>query len=68
MFWTIFKKFCVSCSKIFLCAENNPVVLKNSTGHAEPLFIALIENKNSDSDLLRKLFRFVLFSLYPVHL
>ena len=35
---------CVSCSKIFLCAGNNPVVLKNSTELAEPLFIALIEH------------------------
>ena len=32
---------CVSCSKIFLRAGNNPVVLKNSTEHAEPLFITL---------------------------
>ena len=31
---------CVSCSKIFLRAGNDPVVLKNSTEHAEPLFIA----------------------------
>ena len=33
---------CISCSKIFLCAENSSFVLKNSSGHAEPLFIALI--------------------------
>ena len=32
---------CVSCSKIFLRAGNNPVMLKNSTEHAETLFIAL---------------------------
>ena len=30
------------CSNIFLCDGNNPVVLKNSIGHVEPLFIALI--------------------------
>ena len=34
---------CVSCSKIFLRAGNNLVVLKNSTEHAEPLFIALFK-------------------------
>ena len=34
---------CVSCSKIFLRAGNNCVMLKNSTEHAEPLFIALLE-------------------------
>ena len=33
---------CVSCSKVFLRAGNNPAVLKNSTEHAETLFIALI--------------------------
>ena len=32
----------ISCYKIFLRAGNNPVVLKNSTEHAESLFIALI--------------------------
>ena len=33
-----------SCApKIFLHAGDNPVVLKNSTEHAEPLFIVLIE-------------------------
>ena len=32
---------CFSCCKIFLRAGNNPVVLKNSTEHAEQLFIAL---------------------------
>ena len=32
---------CVSCSKIFLRAGNNPVVLKISSEHAEPLSIAL---------------------------
>ena len=42
---------CVSCSKIFLRAGNNPVVLKNSTEHAEPLFIALIECNNLDGAL-----------------
>ena len=35
---------CVSCSKIFLRAGNSPVVLNNSTDHAKPLFIALIDN------------------------
>ena len=30
-----------SCSKIFLRAGRNSVVLKDSTEHAEPLFIAL---------------------------
>ena len=34
---------CVSCSKIFPSAENNPGVLKNSTEHAEPLLIALVD-------------------------
>ena len=33
----------IPCSKTFLRAGNNPAVLKNSTEHAEPLFIALIE-------------------------
>ena len=32
-----------SCSNIFLRAGNNPVVLKNSTEHTEPLFISLLE-------------------------
>ena len=36
---------CVSCSKIFLRAGNNSVVLKNSTEHAETLFIALIDHQ-----------------------
>ena len=31
----------VWCSKIFLRAENNPVMLKNSTEHAQSLFTAL---------------------------
>ena len=39
---TIRARDCVSCSQIFLRAGNNPVVLKNSTEHAEPLFIALM--------------------------
>ena len=30
----------VECSNVFLSAGNNPGVLKNSTEHAEPLFIA----------------------------
>ena len=30
----------VSCSNVFLSAGNNPGVLKNSTEHAETLFIA----------------------------
>ena len=34
---------CVFCSKIFLRAGNNPVVLKNIAEHAEPLFAALSE-------------------------
>ena len=34
-------KQCVSCSKIFLRAGNNPVVFGNSTEYAESLFIAL---------------------------
>ena len=33
----------VSCSKVFMRAGNNPVALKNSTEHAEPLFIALFD-------------------------
>ena len=41
---------CVSCSKIFLRAGNNPVVLENSTEHAEPLFIAL----TNDSETIYK--------------
>ena len=36
---------CFSCYKIFLRAGNNPVVLKNSTEHAEPLFIALLDDR-----------------------
>ena len=36
------KNLCISCSKIFSLAGNNPVKLKNSTEHAEPLFIALL--------------------------
>ena len=35
---------CVSCPNNFLHAENNPELLKNSTEHTEPLFIALISN------------------------
>ena len=31
----------VECSNVFLSAGNNPGVLKNSTEHAETLFIAL---------------------------
>ena len=31
-----------SCQPIFVLAGNNPVVLKNSTEHAETLLIALI--------------------------
>ena len=30
----------VECSNVFLSAGNNPAVLKNSTEHAETLFIA----------------------------
>ena len=29
----------VECSDVFLSAGNNPGVLKNSTEHAEPMFI-----------------------------
>ena len=49
-----FSVFCVSCSKIFLRVGNNPVVLKNSTEHAEPLFTALIASlllKSMSNDL-----------------
>ena len=35
---------CVSCPKIFLRAESNPVALKNNTEHADPLFIAFVDN------------------------
>ena len=31
----------IECSDVFLHAGNNPFMLKNSTEHAEPLFIAL---------------------------
>ena len=41
LFPALRKTFSVSCSKIFLRVGNNPVVLKNSTEHAEPLYIAL---------------------------
>ena len=37
---------CVLCSKIFLRAGNNSAVLKNSTEHAETLFIALFAAVN----------------------
>ena len=33
------------CSKIFLHAGNNPVMHKNSTEHAQPLFIALLDTQ-----------------------
>ena len=36
----------VECSKIFLRAGNNPVMLKNSTEHAEPLLIAFTVQKS----------------------
>ena len=32
-----------ACSEIFLRAGNNPVVFKNSSEHAETLFIALMD-------------------------
>ena len=32
----------VGCSNVFLCAGNNPGVLKNSTEHAEP-FLGLFQ-------------------------
>ena len=35
-------------SKSFLHAGNHPVVLKNSTEHAEALFIALVETSVLD--------------------
>ena len=44
---------CVSCSKIFLRAGNNPVVLKNSIEHAETLFIALIYQTNFTDPLTK---------------
>ena len=43
---------CVSYSKIFLRAGNNPVVLKSSTEHAETLFIALTEKVVIDLSVL----------------
>ena len=46
---------CISCSKnFFLRAGNNPVVIKNSTEHAEPLFIALL---SSVTDLVKQIQR-----------
>ena len=45
----------VSCSKIFLLAGNNPVVLKNSTEHAETLFIALFDHVMFVGDFNSKL-------------
>ena len=36
---------CVTCSRICLRAGNNPVVPKSSTEHAEPLFIALVDQQ-----------------------
>ena len=41
--------------KLFLHAGNNPVVLKNSTEHAEPLFIALVEYVLDGGELLQRL-------------
>ena len=46
---------CVSCSKIFLRAGNSPVMLKNSTEHAETLFIALSDNVMFVGDFNSKL-------------
>ena len=37
----------VKCSNVFLSAGNNSGMLKNSTEHAEPLFIALIDNSHT---------------------
>ena len=42
----------VSCSKIFLRAGNNPVVLKNSTEHAQTLFIALFDKVSVEFTIL----------------
>ena len=44
----------VLCSKIFLRAGNNPDVFKNSTEHAEPLLIALIDH-SSDVTTMQEL-------------
>ena len=46
---------CVSCSKIFLRAGNNPVVLKNSSEHAEPLFIGLLQSQTATCHGLKNL-------------
>ena len=43
----------VECSNVFLRAGNNPGVLKNSTEHAEPLFIAFKQFPQMTSISLR---------------
>ena len=43
----------VECSNVFLRAGNNPGVLKNSTEHAEPLFIAFRQFPQMTSISLR---------------
>ena len=43
----------VECYNVFLNAENNPEVLKNSTEHAEPLFIAFRQFPQMTSISLR---------------
>ena len=49
----------VECSNVFLSVGNNPGVLKNSTKHAEPLFVtfrqfAYTSNNQSDCENLVK--------------
>ena len=43
----------VECSNVFLSAGNNPGVLKNSTEHAESLFIAFRQFPQMTSISLR---------------
>ena len=43
----------VECSNVFLNAGNNPGVLKNSTEHTEPLFIAFRQFPQMTSISLR---------------
>ena len=43
----------VECSNVFLSAGNNPEVLKNSTEHAELLFIAFRQFPQMTSISLR---------------
>ena len=46
----------VECSNVFLSAENNPGVLKNSTEHAETLFIAFRQFPQVNSIQLRTMY------------